>query len=67
MRNDARPIGTDIGHQSPVDPHHSTAEREEGRSEDGSSAIVNQSRGPQGEPRCEPDVPADDATLKTKI
>ena len=81
MRNDARPIGEDIGHQSPVSRDHTPtpgqddlpipSERADSRASvkhDRQSHIIN----PSAEDR-EPDTPDDptmpmnDSTLNTKI
>ena len=62
MRNDARPIGED-SHQSPVAADDSTvADR---RSTEQRAPVAREEQ-PDDEDR-EPALPADDATLKTKI
>jgi len=62
MRNDARPIGED-SHQSPVAADDSTAT--ERRSTVGERAPV--AREQHDDEDREPALPADDATLRTKI
>jgi hypothetical protein len=77
MRNDARPIGEDIGRQSPVPSHHTPpdeskapADRRDRVTHDRQSRITNR-RAEDNVRRKDTDVdpvmPAGDSTLKTKI
>jgi hypothetical protein len=69
MRNDARPIGEDVGHQSPVGGHQPTDSRDSaahGRE----SHIVNRPleeevRRPDAD--TDPTMPTGDSTLRTEI
>ncbi len=74
MRNDARPIGTDAGHQSPVTSRQSPAERPDAerspRDRRSASDIVNRSAEEtvrRDERDTELTMPANDSLLNTKI
>jgi len=64
MRNDARPIGHD-SHQSPVAGHQWPDSSPQSHVASHQSEIAREER--QNEEDREPALPADDATLKTKI
>jgi len=70
MRNDARPIGTEAGRQSPVRGHESPVEeRQSSLPRRRSSELVNRAehdRMHDGD-NADPAMPSDEATLNTKI
>jgi hypothetical protein len=68
MRNDARPIGEESGHQSPVTPEHTETDSRESVTHDRQSHIVNRNAEEYAE-REEEDatMPTGDSTLNTKI
>jgi hypothetical protein len=73
MRNDARPIGEETGHQSPVVPDHTEADSRESVTHDRQSHIVN--RNAEDDARDvdrhavdeDQTMPTGDSTLNTKI
>jgi hypothetical protein len=70
MRNDARPIGPESGHQSPVSDEHSSDVVNRGDENVAPPGDRPQSRGrctPTGsDPENDPTMPANDSTLNTK-
>jgi hypothetical protein len=71
MRNDARPIGTDSHHRSPVTGRESSEDERESVTHDRQSHIVN--RPADDYPTrdkvddLDPTMPSNDSTLRTKI
>jgi len=71
MRNDARPIGPDNSHQSPVAGHQSSEDERESVTHDRQSHVVN--RQAEDYPvrdkvdDVDPVMPTGDSTLRTNI
>jgi hypothetical protein len=63
MRNDARRVGHESGHQSPVASRESTVNNHQSTVDDREP----EAREEQLDEQREPALPANDATLKTKI
>ena len=71
MRNDARPIGADIGHdQSPVPSHQSSDDVRDSVTHGRQSHIVNRKAEEDAQRKdadVDPVMPTGDSTLKTRI